>query len=219
MATDGGRVLNLGVDYIKFNAHLSEGFNSQGIKIHLPLRLSNSERVVAAPMNATLINQSGVGLLSHDRPATMTYWGEGRDAPQFRMIWWSGKGWRSSTVSTFSTVFRLDGGGTLPLPHSRPAFVVAEDDTVILLYRSMEKGNRLIARFLSPPDYDLSRSTEQVIVDEDLGYYEPVINYSAWSQSQLLSVYYQYCDQGLGRDGRKDRSAAMANSATWKYLN
>ena len=85
----------------------------------------------------------------------------------------------------------------------------------MVLYRSQEAQNRLMATVLSPPRSRLSGAREQILVDEDLGFCEPILDRAAWHQRRELVLYVQHCRQGFGRDEMPDMSAAEARLITW----
>ncbi|MFB2550333.1 BNR-4 repeat-containing protein [Ensifer soli] len=216
-STSGGEVINSGLDYLLSTDGLRTVQTGGGMALSMPVTRSNIERVVPVPLGSSLMNQASAQVMSGDRPAAMTYWAEPGGVPQYRLCWSDGHTWRTAALSRFLTAFRLDGQGTLPLPHSRPEFVVTDDDNVIVIYRSVEEQNRLMARLFFAPNYDYAFSQSQVLIDEDLGFYEPVIDRSGWKMRGELSIYVQHCRQGMSRDGEPDRHGARARLVTWTY--
>jgi hypothetical protein len=89
-------------------------------------------------------------------------------------------------------------------------------DRVTILYRSQENGNRLAARTLFPPDYSFIGSQQQVLIDEDLGYYEPVMDRRSWRERGELAIFVQRCDQQTGSDGAVDFEIARARLQVWR---
>jgi BNR repeat-containing family member len=214
-ATSAGAVVNVGIDALVSRDGLRSLATHNGIRLCGPVTPVSSERVIAVPLGSSLINQASAALLPGNRPAVLTYWDAGDGIPQYRFGWREGATWRIATVSDFRTKFRLDGGGTLPLPHSRPELVAHEDGKIIILYRSAELGNRLIASELHPPAYDGSHARHQILVDEDLGFYEPVLDRTAWTIQRELVLFVQRCEQGVNRDGKIDLRAAPARLMCW----
>ncbi|MBM6582744.1 BNR-4 repeat-containing protein [Microvirga sp. BT689] len=215
-ATSAGAVVNAGIDAFVSRDGLQSLSTHQGVQLSGPVTPMNSERVIAVPLGSSLINQAAAAVLPGNRPAVLTYWDAGDGVVQYRLGWRDEAPWRLAPMSRFTTRFRLDGGGTLPLPHSRPALVVHEDGRIIILHRSLESGNRLVATEVDPPDYEISRGRVQTLVDEDLGFYEPIVDHSAWTTRRELVLYVQHCEQGLGRDGKPDHATAPARLMAWK---
>lgn len=214
--TTGERgVINSGIDCVMSRDGLRSLMTTGGVRLPETVTPLASERAVAVPLGSSLINQASAGLLRKGRPAFLTYWGTGDGIPQYRLGWREKRGWRVAQVSDFTTPFSLRGGGTLPLPHSRPELLVCRDRRAVVLWRSAEHGNRLIATILHPPHYRLAGARRQVLVDEDLGFYEPIVDRGAWRERQELVLYVQHCRQGRGRDGKPDIAAAPARLMSW----
>ncbi len=216
-ATSAGQVVNVGLDHLYSDDEFNTFYSYNGVRLSKPVNLLNSPRVIAVPIGSSLINQSTANVLSNGNPVALTYWEEGDGIPQYKLCWHDRKTWRVATVSNFKTPFRLDGGGTLPLPHSRPEFVVDDSDNVIIIYRSIEKNGQLLIQKLFAPNYRLSDSFTQILVKENLGFYEPVIDRSAWSESGELVIFVQFCQQGLNMDGRSEIYTSEARLMTWTY--
>ena len=216
-ATSAGRVVNVGVDFTQ----TLDGFRSlqtiAGVKQSLPMTPMTSERVVAVPIGASLINQASAAVRSDGSPAFVTYWGDGDDPIQYRLGWRQGANWRVKKISRFRTKFSLQGDGTLPLPHSRPELLFDAHDNAIALYRSRERGNALMATLLSAPGYDLASARECVLAADDLGFYEPIVNRQAWARDFTLGLYVQRCNQGFAEDGKRTLSSAPARYLEWRY--
>ncbi|MBE7210919.1 MAG: hypothetical protein INR65_07855, partial [Gluconacetobacter diazotrophicus] len=141
-----------------------------------------------------------------------------RPVPQYRLGWQDESGtWRDTPASAFTTPFDLDGGGTLPLPHSRPELLFDDADRAFVLWRSIETGNRLMLRVLSPPDYDIRDSEAVVLWDHDLGFYEPVPSRDAWQRDRELVLLVQHCDQKRDHDGTPHAGGTPIVLARWNH--
>jgi hypothetical protein len=215
-ATSAGAVVNSGIDCFRTR----NGFRSletfRGVALTPPINRASSERIVAVPLGASLMNQASAALMPDGRPAVITYWDLGDGVPQYRMAWPEGTGWRVAQVSNFKTAFALDGRGTLPLPHSRPELLFDDDGRAYVVFRSIECHNQLMLRVLDPPHYDWQRSRDQSLVSRDLGFYEPVISRAAWVEDRRLVVFIQSCQQHFGHDGVADRALAPAMLCRWR---
>ncbi|MGI4957871.1 MAG: BNR-4 repeat-containing protein, partial [Janthinobacterium lividum] len=223
-ATGAGAVVNVGIDGFLSSDGMRTLSSMRGVDLGRPITPVTVDRIVALGPGAGLINQAGSAARPDGTAAVISYWdplcGVGGDAvPQYRMAWWTSSGWRVAQVSAFHTPFRLDGGGTLPLPHSRPELLFDDDARAYVIWRSREQDNRLMLRVLQPPDYLLEDSVELVLVDENLGFYEPVINRDAWERHRRLSIYVQWCAQNRDRDGKPDRAVGEARLMSWTLVH
>jgi hypothetical protein len=71
-----------------------------------------------------------------------------------------------------------------------------------VIFRSREFDGRLVMTSLAPPDYAFADARHRVLVDEDLGFYEPVVDRLAWADGDLV-LYVQWCDQERRRHNDK----------------
>ena len=216
-ASSAGAVVNSGIDFALSRDGLRSLETANGIKLHLPVTPHTAERIVPVRLGASLINQSSAALRADGSPAAIAYWSEGSGAPQYRLCWFERGRVKVSDVSRFTTVFGLDGGGTLPLPHSRPELLFDRKNRAVVIYRSVEIGNRLAVAALDPPDYDIARARQWILVDEDLGFYEPIVNRAAWTDKQRLGLYLQRCHQGRDEDGKPCYVGAPARYSEWTW--
>lgn len=216
-ATSGGQVMNVGIDLVRSRDGLRSLETRSGIVLNLPVTPLTSERVIAVPLGANLINQASAALHVYGSPAFATYWSEDRGPPQYRLGWFVGNRIKVRTISRFETPFILDGGGTLPLPHSRPELLFDDQDRAFVLYRSCEQGNRLMASILRPPGYNIATARKVTLVEEDLGFYEPTVDRSLWAAKRRLGVYVQHCLQGRGEDGKPRYASAAARYLEWSH--
>ena len=68
---------------------------------------------------------------------------------------------------------------------------------------------------LAPPDYDLAGARHRILVDRDLGFYEPVLDRQGWDAGEL-ALYVQWCNQDSGGDRMATLAAADASLMTWR---
>lgn len=214
-ATAGGSVINSGIDCIIADGDLGRLRTGAGLELALPVTPSNAERVIAVPLGQNLMNQAGAALRPDGTPFVVTWTDDEAGIPQFHLGWRDGRRWRWQPASRFTTRFSLGGGGTLPLPHSRPELVFGADGTAHLIFRSRELDGRLAVISLAPPDYDPARLRLRILLDEDLGYYEPVIDRGRWRTGRGLAAYVQSCEQLAGGDEGTRRSSAEARFMVW----
>jgi hypothetical protein len=214
-ASSAGAVNNSGIDCLVSRDGLHHLATAGGVDLALPVTPATAERVIAVPLGANLINQAAAAVRMDGAPMVATYWDDERGIPQYRLGWRQGASWRVSTISQFSTRFRLDGAGTLPLPHSRPELLLDSDGSAHVIFRSREFGGRLILTSFAPPDYALANARYRILVDEDLGFYEPVLDRFGWHNGEL-ALHVQWCDQESGGDTKATVADAEARLMTWR---
>jgi hypothetical protein len=214
-ATDRGAVVNVGLDGICSLDGLRTVAMSNGVTISRPVVPVTSERVVSVPAGANLINQGAGAVRADGAPMALTYWNDQDGIAQYKLVWEEGGRWHVRNASKFTTRFQLDGVGTLPLPHSRPELLMTENGTALCIFRSQEFKNRLVLRSLNPPNYGLKGSRTIVLVDQDLGFYEPVVDRATWHTEGTLSIYVQRCQQTIG-DYEKTVISTPAFLVEWK---
>ena len=209
------RWYNSGLDFAWANAGLDSLSTADGSRLPVPVTPTTTDRVFHVPRSAGLINQAGAAVRYDGVPMALTYWSDPEGRPQYRLVWRDGVIWRHVCASHFTTVFEIGGVGTLPLPHSRPELLVGRDGIAYCIFRSSEFGNRLCVCRARPPDYDFAAQPVEVLVDQDLGFYEPVIDRSAWALDEELVAFVQHCAQAQG-DGVSNRMTAPAFEMSWR---
>ncbi len=211
----GVSVTNVGIACLISGNALRGLAGVDGAMVALPATPATAPSAIAIPAGMNLINQAAAAVRADGTPMLATYWNDDFGIPQYRLAWREGSRWRVSTVSRFTTKFELSGPGTLPLPHSRPELLLDPDGRARVIFRSRELGGRLLMTSLMPPDYRLESARHQILVDEDLGYYEPVLDRS--SANGELALYVQWCDQEQGGDTKETGFAqAEARLMTWR---
>jgi hypothetical protein len=216
-ATSAGAVVNIGIDALASRDNLRTLQTLSGIKLTLPVSPVTSERVIAVPMGANLINQASAAILPNGTPAVVTYWAGDDCVPQYRLCWPVSGTWQIARASNFTTKFKLDGRGTLPLPHSRPEIIVRSDGRALVIYRTKETGNTLNAVELAPPSYGLEKARHQILVAEDLGHYEPILDRSAWRERSEVVLYVQACQQRLDDDSMVVNASSEASIVSFAW--
>ncbi|MDR6950842.1 hypothetical protein J2X65_000185 [Ancylobacter sp. 3268] len=211
--TSAGDVANVGIDLVFVDAGLTTLTSADGVEFRTPVTPFHGARIWPVPPGRNLINQATAALGPDGRPMALTYWNDAAGIPQYHLLWHADSAWQARAVSTFRTRFALAGRGTLPLPHSRPEMLVRGDGTVLCFFRSHEYGNRLMLSIHRPP-YGPPASEPRVLVDEDLGQYEPVIDEQTFRRDGSVVLYVQACRQGQG-DGEQAFSSAPARLFRW----
>ncbi|WP_250125028.1 BNR-4 repeat-containing protein [Chroococcidiopsis sp. CCMEE 29] len=208
------RVINAGVYYAESHDGLQTLETIGGFSLARPVTPQTSETVHAVPFDGNLINQTGACFTRQGWPVYAGYWNDLDGVPQIGIIFYTGRTWRVQQSYCNTTRFHLSGRGTLPIPLSRPIVVCDKDDCLYLLFRSHEHSGALMAYILFPPDYAFETGGFCKLWNEDLGYYEPVIDTSALVERGVLSLYLQFC--GFRADGHAGNPApAEAIVAEW----
>ncbi|MET3601804.1 BNR-4 repeat-containing protein [Martelella mangrovi] len=209
--------MNIGMDYVEFTSDLSSAYTSNEIALSVPVSPTNTERIIAVPWGAELMNQSGACAIDGQTPCFATLWKKIGQSAQVRFCW-LGKDrvWRMVTLTNFSHSSALEGTGTLPTPVSRPVVVPAGDGRVIVLFRTPEAGGQLVAQRLRGPDFNPQEFPPLLLVAAGLDQYEPVAERLSSAYSGWLHVYIQRCSQLLGGDLVKHHESAAAQLCSWR---
>ncbi len=190
---------------------------STGERYSLPINSATAEYVWKIPQKSELINQTSMAADGDGNPYIATYWRSADSAiPQYRLVYFDGKKWRSSQVSNRTTTFSLSGGGTKRIPISRPQVVV---DTVkgkrraIIIFRDAERGSRVSAAIAT--DLATDRWNIVDLENANVGMWEPSFDQNLWNRRKTLNLFVQNVDQG---DGEKLESLPpqMISILEWK---
>jgi hypothetical protein len=217
-AQRSGEVVNIGLDYARLDRKLRTLHTSRGVKLSRPITPVNSERVFAIGMGDDLMNQGSAAIRHDNAVAAASFWRDGKTGLQIRLALLKGTQAQVFAASDITTDAKLSGRGTLPLPISRPELLFFPDGAAIVIFRSRENGGGLVAHILEPPDYDLAGAARLLLVGQDLGRYEPVIDRVAWTERGTLSLYVQKCAQARNGDEGRARAAAPASVLEWKAV-
>ena len=173
---------------------------SNGEKYQIPINASTAEYVWRIPQKSELINQTSMATDAEGNPYIATYWRSADSAiPQYRLVYFDGKTWRSSQISNRKAPFSLSGGGTKRIPISRPQVVVDSSKgkkRVIVIFRDEERGSRVSAAVST----DLKNDCWNVIDlgNTDVGMWEPSFDQNLWNQTRKLNLFVQNVGQGDG---------------------
>ena len=198
------RVNNINIGYAWSHDNGLTWKTSQNRPYRLPITQVNAETIHPVSPGSNLINQTSMALDSHNRPHIAFYADDPDGIPQYQHLWFDGKVWRHQVVSQRSHAFSLEGSGTLQIPISRPEIVIDRDDHVYIITRGDHTGGRLAACRLGAPDYGYQHSSTEVLLDEDLGFAEPVIDRERWQQEKVLSVLLQFNEQPDHDEGHSE---------------
>lgn len=169
---------------------------SDGTSYQLPITISNCEYACRIPQNSELINQTSMTADSNSNPYIVTYWrSPDSDIPQYRLVWHDGRGWNDKVVSERKTPFSLSGGGTKMIPVSRPK-VVADKDTIGIIYRDLERGSAVTLTYTT--DGPGGKWETKDLTSFGVDAWEPSIDTDLWKERNLLHIFVQSTSQGDG---------------------
>lgn len=193
-----GRINNINVSYAKSVDGGVTWATSRGMPYQLPITPVNAETALGVAPGDNLMNQCSMAADSRGRPHIVFYANDGDGVPQYQHLWFDGKRWQNAVLPTREARFNLEGGGTLPVPISRPEVLVDRDDNLFVIYRTDSCANRLVATCLKAPAYEPDMSRTVVLWDEDLGFSEPIVDRTRWERDGILTMLIQHNKQALG---------------------
>lgn len=209
--------MNIGLDYFEYCDDFTMARTGAGIVLSMPISSSNSERVIAVPWGADLVNQTGACALDNQTPCFVGTWREPGAVRQIHFCWRVSDGsWKHRPVTSIENDSFLVGQGTLPMPFSRPVVVPCAKKRAIVLYRTSNNGGQLLAQPLSPPHYDPRHHQARVLVDGALDQYEPVVERLGVITSGWLHVFVQAAQQQVGGDLMDIHASAPASLQSWR---
>lgn len=174
-------------------------FTAKGQSYKLPITQVNAEVIWPVSPGSNLINQTSMALDSHNRPHIVFYANDAYDIPQYQHVWFNGTSWLHTQISSRSSPFKLQGGGTLQIPMSRPEILIDKDDYIYLISRSDISDDLMsVTRLdLSCGKYIVSHNNIP-LWPENLGFTEPIIDRSRWSTDYILTLLLQKTSQPNG---------------------
>lgn len=168
---------------------------SRGHPYKLPITQVNAETVYPVAPGSNLINQCSMALDSCNRPHIVFYADDANGIPQYQHLRFDGKVWHHTVVSQRTTDFELQGAGTLQIPISRPDIVLDSQDNAYVIYRGDLSRNRMTATLLPDPHYAYRPDNTCVLLDQNLGFAEPIIDRSRWKKEGILTLVLQHNEQ------------------------
>lgn len=169
---------------------------ANGEKYDLPIRLENAEYACRIPQNSELINQTSMSADRDGHPYIATYWrDQNSDIPQYRIVWYDGKQWRSRQVSQRTTPFSLKGGGTKMIPIARPRMVV-DGKKGYFIFRDEERGSRVSVAYTD--DIVNGEWICSDLTDFSVEAWEPSHDAELWKKEKRLHLFVQHTCQGDG---------------------
>ena len=171
-------------------------YKTTGEIYDLPIRLDNAEYACRIPQNSELINQTSMSADAEGNPFIATYWrDQDSDIPQYRLVWFDGKQWKSQQVSNRTTPFSLKGGGTKMIPISRPRMVVDKNEAYYI-FRDEERGSKVSMYYtknMKEGKWEVKDLTEFAV-----NAWEPSHDSELWKSDKKLHLFVQDTRQGDG---------------------
>ena len=82
--------------------------------------------------------------------------------------------------------------------------MIDRDDNVYIITRGDHTEGRMAACRLAAPDCGYESSSTEVLLDQDIGFAEPVIDRERWQQENVLSVLVQFNEPPDHDRGHRD---------------
>lgn len=185
--------INIGYAWSPDNGH--HWYTLQGQPYQVPITPTTAETIWPVPPGSNLINQCSMALDKNNRPHIVFYANDANGVPQYQHLRYDGKQWHHQIISNRESAFRLVGGGTLKIPISRPEILIDEKSDVYVIMRGDLTDNRLAFALLPAPKYIFNQKNAGILVNEDVGFSEPVIDRERWLNEKVLSILVQYNEQ------------------------
>jgi hypothetical protein len=171
---------------------------STGEKYVLPITAATAEYACRIPQKSELINSTSITTDDAGHPYIATYWRDSASAiPQYRLIYHTGKQWRTQQISNRTTPFSLSGTGTRRIPVSRPQILVLNKKSALqgmLIYRDEELGDKVSMSVCE--DIALGKWQVKELTATPVGLWEPSYDTELWQQSKILNLFIERVEQG-----------------------
>lgn len=200
-------VNNHGIGYVYSDDNGKNWKNQQQQTMSLPITKTSVAYIYLVPVRSNLINQSGMAVDQQGHAHIVFYSNDANGVPQYQHIFYDGKHWQHQYLSKRTRAFQLAGSGTLRLPMTRSAIIIDHKNRAHILFQADFTDRRLSAISLYPPSYSIASATFDVLVDQDLGYSEPILDYQRWARSNQLTLLVQKTNQPNQDRGIFNKSA------------
>lgn len=187
------RVNNINVGYAKSFDNGLTWWTSNNQSYRLPITPTNAETIWPVSPGSNLINQCSMALDSHQRPHIVFYSNHPINLiPTFQHLWHNGVEWRHQYLAQSTETFNLQGDGTLQIPISRPSIILDKEDNAHIIYRVLGQENGFFIESLKAPNY---YQINVQILEEKVGFSEPIIDHERWTNDRKLTILQQYNHQ------------------------
>ena len=192
---------------------------SSGAKYQLPITARSAEYIVRIPQRSDLINQTSMTTDEFGRPYIATYWKPaGAQTPQYQLVYYDGREWKTSQVTKRSTPFTLEGLGTRRIPISRPqvlTYSIKRKVVVVIVFRDAERGDRVSVAIRKDSRSDVWE--RQDLTSMSVGMWEPTFDPNIWHKRKTLHLFVQAVGQGQA-ESLEDVGPQMVNVLEWSPL-
>jgi hypothetical protein len=169
--------------------------SSDGTPYPLPIRAAAAEVAWPVAQGAELMNTGAMAVTAGGRPLIATWWREpGDPAPEYRLVRHDGARWHAERIARRRTPFSLSGGGTRRIPLSRPALAVARDGQILMLFRDVERRDRVSVAVCDGREFGKWRPID--LTTAAVGMWEPSYDRVLWRRDDVLHVFVARVGQG-----------------------
>lgn len=162
---------------------------SDGEKYQLPITIESAECIAKIPQGRELINQTSM-YVNNGYPFIASYWTPDENkVPQYHIVYFDGNKWQVKRVSKRSTAFNLSGGGTKSIPISRPQILVHEKNNIYLIFRDIERDNRVTIASCNNIEKNIWSLKD--LTSFSVGKWEPTYDTELWKTSGKLHIFIQ----------------------------
>lgn len=187
---------------------------SDDITYDLPITQDNSEIILKIPQNHELINTTSMAMDSQGNPYIISYWREDNsNIPQYYLLFHDGIKWNKKQITNRNTSFSLKGMGTKRVPISRPKIAIDHTDKIYMLFRDVERQNRVSVAICE--NLIENEWRYQDLTDFSVGAWEPSIDPQLWNKEENLHIFVQNVGQG-DMETLEDIQIQMINILEWK---
>lgn len=166
---------------------------SNGQEYTLPVTLNNAEYISHIPQNSELINQTSMTTNKKGEVYIASYWREkDSDTPQYHIVYWDKKQWRTTNLNFRNKPFSLTGGGTKRIPVSRPQ-IIAKDNELYLFFRDEERRSKV--SMAKCENISGNKWNIYDLTDFQVGSWEPSYDTELWQKKGKLHLFVQRTEQ------------------------
>ncbi len=190
---------------------------SNGEKYILPVTAENAEYIAKIPQGSGLINQTSMCTDTMGYPYISSYWTlKGNQIPQYYVIYYNGSAWKIKQVSQRSSPNVLSGRGTKRIPMSRPQILIDKKNTIFIIFRDIERQNRVSAAVCSKLEENKWDYKDLTSFSVDM--WEPTYDTELWKIMGDLNLFIQKVGQG---DAEKidPISSQIISILEWHFKN
>jgi hypothetical protein len=188
---------------------------ANGEKYSLPINAANAEYVCRIPQKSELINQTSMTTGGDKMPFIAGYWrDEGSSIPQYHIIHYNGKEWKTRALNFRKTAFSLSGAGSKNIPIARPQ-LVAYGDKVWLFFRDEERGSKVSVAYV--PDINKRKYVVADLNTSSVGSWEPGYDPELWLHKRLIHLFVQKTVQA-DAEGLTNTPPQMVEVLEWNPL-